>query len=80
MVVLSPFRSEAALQYADVILPVTPFTETAGTFVNCRRPAAKLQRRRPCAGRFASGLEGAARAGQPARGAWFRLRDRRKRA
>ncbi|SPC05948.1 NADH-quinone oxidoreductase subunit NuoG [Cupriavidus taiwanensis] len=35
VVVLSPFRSEAAMQYADVILPVTPFTETAGTFVNC---------------------------------------------
>jgi NADH-quinone oxidoreductase subunit G len=34
VVVLSPFRSEAALQYADVILPVTPFSETAGTFVN----------------------------------------------
>jgi len=34
VVVLSPFRSEAALQYADVILPVTPYTETAGTFVN----------------------------------------------
>ncbi|MGO4279561.1 MULTISPECIES: NADH-quinone oxidoreductase subunit NuoG [unclassified Cupriavidus] len=34
VVVLSPFRSEAAMQYADVILPVTPFTETAGTFVN----------------------------------------------
>src|SRR4030095_2661000 len=24
-----------ALDYADVILPITPFTETAGTFVNC---------------------------------------------
>ncbi|QQX85376.1 NADH-quinone oxidoreductase subunit G [Cupriavidus necator] len=35
VVVLSPFRSEAAMQYADVILPVTPFTETSGTFVNC---------------------------------------------
>jgi NADH-quinone oxidoreductase subunit G len=23
------------MQYADVILPVTPFTETSGTFVNC---------------------------------------------
>jgi NADH-quinone oxidoreductase subunit G len=33
-VVLSPFRSEAALQYADVLLPIAPFTETAGTFVN----------------------------------------------
>ncbi|SPA39944.1 NADH:ubiquinone oxidoreductase complex I, chain G [Cupriavidus taiwanensis] len=35
VVVLSPFRSEAAMQYADVILPVAPFTETSGTFVNC---------------------------------------------
>lgn len=34
VVVLSPFRSESAMQYADVILPITPFTETAGTFVN----------------------------------------------
>ena len=24
-----------ALEYADVILPITPFTETAGTFINC---------------------------------------------
>ncbi|CAG2127789.1 NADH-quinone oxidoreductase subunit NuoG [Cupriavidus plantarum] len=34
VIVLSAFRSDAALQYADVILPVAPFTETAGTFVN----------------------------------------------
>ncbi|GLC97098.1 NADH-quinone oxidoreductase [Cupriavidus sp. TA19] len=39
VVVLSPFRSEAATQYADVILPVTPFTETSGTFVNCEGKA-----------------------------------------
>jgi len=39
VVVLSPFRSEAALQYADVILPVAPFTETAGTFVNAEGKA-----------------------------------------
>ncbi|MFJ4290091.1 NADH-quinone oxidoreductase subunit NuoG [Cupriavidus sp. NPDC089707] len=39
VVVLSPFRSEAAMQYADVILPVTPFTETSGTFVNCEGKA-----------------------------------------
>ena len=25
----------SALEYADAILPITPFTETAGTFVNC---------------------------------------------
>jgi NADH-quinone oxidoreductase subunit G len=33
VVVLSPFRH--GLEYADAILPVGPFTETAGTFVNC---------------------------------------------
>jgi NADH-quinone oxidoreductase subunit G len=34
VVSLSPFRSAAARD-ADVQLPVAPFTETAGTFVNC---------------------------------------------
>ena len=33
VVVMSPFRHGTA--YADVLLPVAPFTETAGTFVNC---------------------------------------------
>ena len=33
VVVLSPFRH--GMQYADVLLPVSPFTETSGTFVNC---------------------------------------------
>jgi NADH-quinone oxidoreductase subunit G len=33
VVVLSPFRH--GTQYADVLLPISPFTETAGTFVNC---------------------------------------------
>ena len=33
VVMLSPFQAGA--EYADVILPVGPFTETAGTFVNC---------------------------------------------
>jgi NADH-quinone oxidoreductase subunit G len=32
-VVLSPFKH--GTQYADALLPVSPFTETAGTFVNC---------------------------------------------
>jgi NADH-quinone oxidoreductase subunit G len=32
--VFSAFKSEAALEYADVLLPITPFTETSGTFVN----------------------------------------------
>ncbi len=33
-IVLSPFKSAAMLDYADAILPVAPFTETSGTFVN----------------------------------------------
>ncbi len=34
VIVFSPFRN-GALEYADAILPITPFTETSGTFVNC---------------------------------------------
>jgi NADH-quinone oxidoreductase subunit G len=34
VVAMSPFRS-GALDHAHVLLPVAPFTETAGTFVNC---------------------------------------------
>ncbi|MBL0207971.1 MAG: NADH-quinone oxidoreductase subunit G [Propionivibrio sp.] len=34
VVMLTPFRHEAALDYADVLLPVTPFTETSGSYVN----------------------------------------------
>ena len=39
VVVLSPFRH--GTPYADVLLPVSPFTETAGTFVSCE---ARVQR------------------------------------
>jgi len=34
VVVLSPFKSAAALDYADAILPIAPFTETSGTFIS----------------------------------------------
>jgi NADH-quinone oxidoreductase subunit G len=34
VIVLSPFKSQAAMEYADCLLPVSPFTETSGTFVN----------------------------------------------
>jgi NADH-quinone oxidoreductase subunit G len=34
VVVLSPFKSAAVLEYADAILPTAPFTETSGTFVS----------------------------------------------
>ncbi len=33
VVALSPFK-HAAMDYADVLLPIAPFTETSGTFVN----------------------------------------------
>ncbi|WP_153160321.1 NADH-quinone oxidoreductase subunit NuoG [Zoogloea sp. 1C4] len=33
--VLSPFKSAELMEVADVLLPIAPFTETAGTFVNC---------------------------------------------
>ena len=33
-VVLTAFKTQAMLDYAAVLLPVTPFTETSGTFVN----------------------------------------------
>jgi NADH-quinone oxidoreductase subunit G len=33
VVALSPYKH--GMDYADVLLPISPFTETAGTFVNC---------------------------------------------
>ena len=33
-VVLSPFKSQVMLDYAAVLLPVSPFSETSGSFVN----------------------------------------------
>jgi NADH-quinone oxidoreductase subunit G len=34
VIVLSPYINEHMKEYADVILPITPFTETAGSYVN----------------------------------------------
>lgn len=34
VVMLTPFGDGAAQDYADVLLPITPFTETSGSFVN----------------------------------------------
>ncbi|MBK7022607.1 MAG: NADH-quinone oxidoreductase subunit G [Sulfuritalea sp.] len=34
VVVMTPFKSQAMLDYAAVLLPVSPFSETSGTFVN----------------------------------------------
>jgi len=33
-IILSPFKTQAMLDYAAVLLPVAPFSETSGTFVN----------------------------------------------
>ncbi|MBS0321444.1 MAG: NADH-quinone oxidoreductase subunit G [Proteobacteria bacterium] len=40
VVVMSPFRH--AEPYADVLLPVAPFTETAGTYINCEGRAQRF--------------------------------------
>jgi NADH-quinone oxidoreductase subunit G len=40
VVVLSEFRT--ATRYADVLLPIAPFTETSGTFVNCEGRAQRF--------------------------------------
>jgi len=34
VVAMTPFKDAAVAEHADVLLPVSPFTETAGTFVN----------------------------------------------
>jgi len=34
VVMLTPFADGACREYADVLLPITPYTETSGTFVN----------------------------------------------
>jgi NADH-quinone oxidoreductase subunit G len=34
VVYMSAFKHTPALEYADVMLPIAPFTETAGTFIN----------------------------------------------
>jgi NADH-quinone oxidoreductase subunit G len=41
VVVLSEFRT--ALRYADVLLPIAPFTETSGSFVNCEGRVQRFQ-------------------------------------
>src|SRR3954467_2618822 len=35
VVALTPYGSTTAADYADVLLPIAPFTETSGSFVNC---------------------------------------------
>jgi NADH-quinone oxidoreductase subunit G len=35
VIALTPYRSQELLELADCLLPVTPFAETGGSFVNC---------------------------------------------
>lgn len=34
VIALTPYKSEGLLDYADVLLPIAPFSETAGSFLN----------------------------------------------
>ncbi len=34
VIYMSAFKNTSALEYADVMLPITPYTETSGTFIN----------------------------------------------
>jgi NADH-quinone oxidoreductase subunit G len=43
VIVLSPFKSAAALEYADAILPIAPFSETSGSFVNAEARVQSFQ-------------------------------------
>jgi NADH-quinone oxidoreductase subunit G len=43
VIALSPFKSTDLLELADVILPITPFTETVSTFVNAEGRAQTIQ-------------------------------------
>ena len=60
VVFMSAFKNTPALEYADVMLPIAPFTETAGTFINIE-------------GRVQS-FNGVAKARGEARPAWKVLR------
>jgi len=60
VVFMSAFKHAPALEYADVMLPIAPFTETAGTFINIE-------------GRVQS-FNGVAKARGEARPAWKILR------
>jgi NADH-quinone oxidoreductase subunit G len=71
VVMLTPFSDGAARDYADVLLPIAPFHRNLGLLRQYRGPSSELQRRRSSLRRFASGLEGAARARQSAESAGF---------
>jgi len=50
VIALTSFTSSALLDKADVMLPIAPFTETSGTFVNCEGRAQSFTAVAPAAG------------------------------
>jgi NADH-quinone oxidoreductase subunit G len=73
VIALSPFKSAAALEYADVILPVSPATETSGTFISMEGRVQSFYAAAKPLGETPSGLEGAASAGESAGCRWIRF-------
>ena len=73
VVLMSAYKSDAILQgdYADVLLPISPFTETSGTFINTEGRVQSFNGVVAPLGETRPGLEGAARAGQYAADRWF---------
>ena len=79
VIAFSPYRN-GALEYADAILPIVPFTESAGTFISAEGRVQSVQRHRAAPGRRAPRVEGPARARQSARAAGIRPGHARSRA
>jgi hypothetical protein len=75
---MTPFKHQAALDYADVLLPISPFTETSGTFVNTEGRVQSFSGSGAAARRYTPWLEGIARIRKcPGLAEWFRLRIER---
>ncbi len=55
VIVMTPFESPALLEMADILLPITPFTESAGTRINVE---GRWQSFEPCHAPFADSKPG----------------------
>ena len=75
VVVMSAFQH--GFEYADVLLPISPFSETSGTFVNCEGRAQSFNGTVKPPRRHPSSMESAARDGQSAGLVRFRIRHLR---
>jgi len=50
VVQISPYKTDSVMAYADVVLPMSAFTENAGTFVNCEGRAQSANAAAPAKG------------------------------